>query len=281
MLEFEGSWRFSSPGAVPIGVVHAFYDFIERIASQGNRWRIAERFKSLFGASGSSSSESWAWSDLMTAMHGAAENAPLFIEAFYDGCMAYAEGTPPLATPDLSLINRVLAENDAGYEIRPPLLVAIRAYTPIPVPQETPSLAAQARPLIDESLAASDQFLSEGKSRRAVQEILWLLESIATAFRGTGPEDATVQGKYFVTIAKEMKAHGRSTAQEQILNWMTTLHGYLSSPTGGGVRHGVDLKSGIAIQAHEARLYCNLIRSYITYMIEEHERRRAARRYAG
>jgi hypothetical protein len=61
-----------------------------------------------------------------------------------------------------------------------------------------------------------------------------------------------------------------------ILNWMTTLHGYLSSPTGGGVRHGVDLKSGIAIQAHEARLYCNLIRSYITYMIEEHERRTRA-----
>jgi hypothetical protein len=85
-----------------------------------------------------------------------------------------------------------------------------------------------------------------------------------------------VQGKYFVTIVKEMKAHGRGRAQEQILNWMTTLHGFLSSPTGGGVRNDIDLKSGIAIQAHEARLYCNLIRSYITYMIDEHERRAQA-----
>ena len=141
------------------------------------------------------------------------------------------------------------------------------------MPQQTPSLDARARPIIEESLAASERLLNEGHSRRAVQEILWLLETIATAFRDTGPEDATVQGKYFVTIVKEMKAHGRGRAQEQILNWMTTRHGYLSSPTGGGVRHRVDLKSGIAIQAHEARLYCNLIRSYITYLIEEHERR--------
>jgi hypothetical protein len=27
----------------------------------------------------------------------------------------------------------------------------------------------------------------------------------------------------------------------QVLGWMTALHGYLSSPTGGGVRHGLDL----------------------------------------
>lgn len=33
--------------------------------------------------------------------------------------------------------------------------------------------------------------------------------------------------------------------------------------TGGGVRHGVDLREGVALQINEARLYCNLIRSYI------------------
>lgn len=271
MLQFESGWRFASPGPVPWAVMNAFYTFIEKIASQGDGKQIAERFKSHFGGSGWSSSESWAWSDLNECMQRSAENAPLFIEAFYDGCMACANES--LAVPDLALINRVLMEHDAGYEIRPPLLVATRSYTAIAVPQKTPSLAEQARSIIDESLAASERLMDEGQGRRAVQEILWLLETIATAFRGTGPEDATVQGKYFVTIVKEMKAHGRGKAQEQILNWMTTLHGYLSSPTGGGVRHGVDLKSGIAIQAHEARLYCNLIRSYITYMIEEHEQR--------
>jgi hypothetical protein len=276
MLEFESSWRFGSPGPAPQGVVHAFRDFIEKIAAQGDSWRIAERFKSYFGGAGGSSSESWAWSDLNDRMQRAAENAPLFIEAFYEGCKACVNDTPSLAVPDLSLINRVLMECDAGYEIQPPLLIATRSYTAIVVPQQTPSLDARARPIIEESLAASERLLNEGHGRRAVQEILWLLETITTAFRDTGPEDATVQGKYFVTIVKEMKAHERGKAQEQILNWMTTLHGYLSSPTGGGVRHGVDLKSGIAIQAHEARLYCNLIRSYITYMIEEHERRAPA-----
>ncbi|PWC93002.1 hypothetical protein [Azospirillum sp. TSO5] len=271
MLQFESGWRFASPGPAPRAVVNAFYSFIEKIASQGDGWGIAERFKSQFGGGSCSSNESWAWSDLNDCMQRAAENAPLFIEAFYDGCVACANEA--IAVPDLPLVNRVLMEHDAGYEIRPPLLVATRSYTAIAVPQKTPSLAEQARLLIEESLAASERLMDEGQGRRAVQEILWLLETIATAFRGTGPEDATVQGKYFVTIVKEMKAHGRGKAQEQILNWMTTLHGYLSSPTGGGVRHGVDLKSGIAIQTHEARLYCNLIRSYITYMIEEHEHR--------
>jgi hypothetical protein len=273
MLQFDSSWRFASPGAAPRTVVQAFYDFIEKIASQGNSWQIAERFKSYFGGAGRSSNESWAWSDLNDRMQRVAENAPLFIEAFYEGCWACGNDAPPLAVPDLSLINRILMESDAGYEIQPPFLIATHSYTAISVPQQTPSLNAQARQIIEDSLSASEHLLSEGHGRRAVQEILWLLETISTAFRDTGTEDATVQGKYFVTIVQEMKAHGRGKAQEQILTWMTTLHGYLSSPTGGGVRHGVDLKSGIAIQPHEARLYCNLIRSYITYMLEEHERR--------
>jgi len=37
------------------------------------------------------------------------------------------------------------------------------------------------------------------------------------------------------------------------------------------VRHGIDLKAGIAVQLHEARPYCNLLRSYITFLIEQHE----------
>ena len=53
---------------------------------------------------------------------------------------------------------------------------------------------------------------------------------------------------------------------------MMQLHGYLSSPTGGGVRHGVDLNEGMEFGITEARLYCNLIRSYLTFLIAEHER---------
>lgn len=271
MLKFDPAWRFSSPGPAPATLSRAFYDFIEKIGSQGNTWGIVERFKEAFGGSGNSSSLSWAWSDMDSAMRRAEENAPLFIEAFYTVCMECADDG--LGVPDVAMINRVLAEHGAGYRIEPPHLVATNPLAPpISVPDAAPSLDAQARELIEASLEESNRLLGEGKSRQAVSEILWLLESVATVFRGTGTSDGTVQGKYFNKIIGEMRSRNRGTAQEQILDWMTKLHGYLSSPTGGGVRHGMDLKAGVAIQQNEARLYCNLIRSYITYLIEEHER---------
>ena len=213
---------------------------------------------------------SWAWSDLNETMSRAAENAPLFIEAFWDTCSELeADG---LVVPDTALINRVLGEHGAGFELQPPRLIPVCEFAPVAVPQPTPSLAAQANTLIMGSLDAADRLLAEGQGRRAVQELLWLLETISTAFRGLSASDSSVQGKYFNKIVNEMRAQGKGTAQEHILTWMMTLHGFLSSPTGGGVRHGTDLQAGIAIQPHEARLYCNLIRSYLTYLIQEHER---------
>ncbi|WP_205587545.1 hypothetical protein [Rhizobium jaguaris] len=44
------------------------------------------------------------------------------------------------------------------------------------------------------------RLLDEGKSRQAVSEILGLLESVATVFRGTGTSDGTLQVKYFNKI---------------------------------------------------------------------------------
>jgi hypothetical protein len=41
---------------------------------------------------------------------------------------------------------------------------------------------------------------------------------------------------------------------------------------GQGIRHGADLKSGVALHPSDARLFCNLIRSYILFLIAEHER---------
>ncbi|CCV08628.1 Ynb (fragment) [Mesorhizobium metallidurans STM 2683] len=59
---------------------------------------------------------------------------------------------------------------------------------------------------------------------------------------------------------------------EQVLSSLGAIHGYLSSPTGGGVRHGAELKSSITIGPADGRLYCNLIRSYIIFLMSEHER---------
>lgn len=277
MLTFNGSWRFDSPGPIPNAVSGDFFDLIGRISSQANRQEVLEHFKTYFAsASGSrsswSSSTSWAESDLLRDMECSAANAPLFIEAFYDACESLANQQPPIAVPDLARINRVLYEGGSGYQIQPPNLVATNVQTQIVVPERSPSLDDVAQEMIQKSLRESEQMLSEGRNRPAVQEILWLLETVSTAFQGLETDAGTVHGKYFNKIIANLQKHNRGTNLDQILGWMVTLHGYLSSPTGGGIRHGTDLRAGVATQADEARLFCNLIRSYITFLLTEHER---------
>ena len=101
--------------------------------------------------------------------------------------------------------------------------------------------------------------------------MLWLLETFSTAFRSENILDGSIHGRYFNKLIDELRQRGEGH-QKQILQWMMNLHGYLSSPTGGGVRHGADLNEGLELGITEARLYCNLIRSYLTFLIAEHER---------
>jgi hypothetical protein len=277
MLKFNGAWRFDSPGEIASGVINEISALIGKIANQGDQQAILEHFKAYFaGAAGTTSSwssnASWAESDLDRYMREAAENAPLFIEAFYDACMSLQKKYPEFAVPDVSRMNRVLAEQAAGYEIRPPDLISQNPQTPIMVPERVASLNEQAQEIIQKSLKDSEQLLSEGRDRPAVQELLWLLETVSTAFQGLETESGTVQGKYFNKIADDLRKHHKGKTLEQVLAWATALHGYLSSPTGGGIRHGANLKAGIATQPNEARLFCNLIRSYISFLIYEHER---------
>jgi hypothetical protein len=277
MLNFDGRWRFESPGPMPIAVLHKFSEFIGRVASQGARWEILEHFKYYFaGAAGhtssQSSSESWADSDLHSYMHQACENGPLFTEAFYDACEAIHKAHPEFTVPDVGMMNRVLREHDAGYEIRPPVLIFGVPHEHIAVQERHVSLDQQAQELIQRSLKEADRLLSEGRNRPAVSEILWLLETVSTAFRGLDVGTGTVQGKYFNKIAGELRKHHKGQILDQVLDWVTTLHGYLSSPTGGGVRHGANIKNPADMQHGEALLYCNLIRSYIGFLMSEHNR---------
>jgi hypothetical protein len=278
MLKFNSAWRFDSPGRMPDEVIREFSNLIGRIASQSERRQaLLEHFKSYFAnasgtASSWSSSESWAESDLDRYMSHAAENAPLFIEAFYDACESLRTRHPDVAVPDVTRINRVLAERDAGYQIQPPHLIPRHARIAIPVPERVASLDEQAHEIIQRCLAESDKLLAEGRDRPAVQEILWLLETVSTAFQGMESNAGTVQGKYFNKIAEDLRRHHKGKVLDQVLSWTSMLHGYLSSPTGGGIRHGTNLREGVAVQPNEARLFCNLIRSYITYLLTEHER---------
>lgn len=276
MLEFDGAWRFDGPGPLEADAVRGFRELIDRICGQATRKWVLEHFKSHFAAAAgvphyTSSDESWASSDLDTKMNEAGENAPLFIEAFYNACEELRIQRPDVALPDVDRLNRILSNAGAGYQLDPPKLVATRVHIPISVPDAPPSLDEQAREVISQALDVSERALAQGNGRQAVQEVLWLLETIATAFRGLDADDGSIQGRYFNKIICELRQRGRGH-QEQILQWMMTLHGYLSSPTGGGVRHGVDLKDGLALGIDEARLYCNLVRSYLTFLIAEHER---------
>ncbi|HBA71181.1 MAG TPA: hypothetical protein DER40_10185 [Geobacter sp.] len=257
---------------IPNSAVWEFIDIVDKISGQGQRWYVLEHFKSHFGNSSRSSTESWAESDLRSAMTNAAMNAPLFIEAFVNACDSLKSNGEGWFAPDAALINTVLAKHKIGYEIRPPDLVARElGSTPIPVTIATPTIAEMAKEMIERSLSRSEELLSEGRPREAVQEILWLLETVATAFRGLETESGKVEGKYFNHIVRDLRAKHPGSTLERILDWATAMHGYLSSPKGGGVRHGIDLNGGIALDLNEARLFCNLTRSYISFLIMEHE----------
>ena len=110
-LKFDSSWRFGGglQGAVPNALINEVSSLIGKIAAQSQTTQdVLELFKARFASaagSGSSwsSSVDWAWSDLESTMRDAAANAPMFIEAFYDGCQSV--GQKGLAVPDAALLN--------------------------------------------------------------------------------------------------------------------------------------------------------------------------------
>jgi len=289
-LKFKGEWRFTPPAdgqfrnqSIPDGMIAECIDLIMRVTTQGDRQEILEHFKGYFcEASGAthvwSSSVSWAETDLRRYAEQAAANAPLFLEAFYDACQSFAAGDPDRYAPDAAKINALLAKHCVGYEIRPPRLIIRENEAPLVAVAEPPqTLAEQAVEVFQGSLRRSEELLAEGRGREAVQENLWLLESVATAFRSLETTSGTVEGKYFNQIVKELRKSNPGTTLERVLDWLTALHGYLSSPTGGGVRHGLDLNAGVSASHNEARLFCNLVRSYLSFLLVEHERMRSAK----
>jgi len=279
-LHFPGAWRFTVPTgsqAIPVDAVSEFYKLVAQVATQGTRRDNLEHFKGFFaGAIGLtrswSSSESWAETDLRSYMDAAASNPPLFLEALYDAFESIhkAHGYD---IPDVALINKICQEHQIAFELAPPRVIQLSANSqPIHVPPPPPTLEDNAVELLQESTARSEQLLAENRPREAVQEMLWVLESLSTGFKGLPLQSGEVKGKYFNQIAAELKRTNLGTTFDRAIDWCEQLHGYLSSPTGGGVRHGIDLSSGNPISATEGRLLCNLIRSYVGYLQTEHER---------
>jgi hypothetical protein len=268
-LRFSGAWRFHPPpngtfinSAIPTEVTNEFSVLIGRTATQGDRQAVLEHFKGYFcTAVGTthvwSSNAGWAETDLSNYMYDAANNAPLFIEAMVDACRTVQTLGDHFYAPDDAMLNQILANHRVGYEIRgDELVMRETAGTVVIVPDPPPTMAENAAGILRQSLGRADQLLAEGRDREAVQEILWLLETVSTAFRGIDTTTGTVEGNYFNRIVRDLRRLNRGTTLDRILSWIENLHGFLSSPTGGGVRHGVDLNEGVALSRHEARLFC-------------------------
>jgi hypothetical protein len=268
--------RRSANEGLPPTVISEFDDLVTKIVAQGNRKALLEHFKIYFcsavGAVHYSSSDAgWAYTDLMRYMEEAAHVPELFVEAFYDACESLRKDDE-YDLPSVDLMNEILREHNVPLEIRPPRLVRIAPVARVPHPAPPSTLEQGASTIIQQSMQRAEELLGENRPKEAIQEMLWILESIATTFRGVTLSTGTVQGRYFNEIARELRAASRGTTLDRVIEWCTQLHGYLSSPTGGGVRHGLDLSSGIAISAEEGRLFCNLILSYVTYLMAEHAR---------
>ena len=270
-LTMPTAWRYGTPGGMSPVAANAFNSLVHTIAGQtDSSWAIFELFKAKFsGGYSRSSSESWAISDLHTGMMAAAENAPAFISAFWDGCEQVRADYPEVGLPDADVMNQILYEHELPYELRPPALLARHPQTPIAVQAPERSVGEQAYALIHASLDQADRLLLEQRPRQAVQEILWLLETVATAFRGQESGTGTIEGKYFNEIVRNLRNHNRGSALAEALGWMSKMHGFLSSPGGGGVRHGTQLAADVSPSIREAHLYCNLTRSYINYLLAE------------
>lgn len=287
-LRFNGAWRFNPPanGAfrnsnIPRPVVEDCLEIIFKVATQGDLQTVLEHFKGFFcTAIGTthvwSSSPSWAETDLRDYMEQAATNAPLFIEAMIEACRKISRIGEHFYAPQENDINAILAKYRVGYEIRGDELLSRDQTTimtaEIPMPPPPATIEERSIRVLNECLSRSDQLLADGRYREAVQEILWLLETVVTAFCGLETETGTVEGKYFNQIVQDLKRGNQGTRLNLILKWVEQLYGYLSSPTGGGVRHGIDLQEGVELKKQDARLFCNLTRSYIAFLLAEHER---------
>ncbi|OFV84723.1 MAG: hypothetical protein A2W26_13625 [Acidobacteria bacterium RBG_16_64_8] len=282
-LQFPGAWRFEPPArpdGKPLtmwrGADDEFMGLIRLMAAQGDAWGIFEHFKRHFAiacgrAYSSSSTTDWAETDLQRLLYEARENAPLFVEAFHEACETLR--ARDVAVPTVEKINALLAECSIPLLLAPPeLRLTGPTAAAVQVTERPATLAENARGVLERSLRRAEELLQEGRGLEAVREVLWLLESVSTEFEGMTVEGHVVEGKYFNVIARELRQAQQGTTLEQALRWATQLHGYLSSPTGGGVRHGASLQGIKPMSLSEARLFVNLTLSYLNYLLAEHER---------
>lgn len=284
MLRFDPRWIFRPPaddelhhGRVPEETVNECLALIRRVIQPDYRQGTWEAFKrGFYPVSGRTYSRSsdlgFAEYDCQMAMTEAAANTPVWIDTFYT-CWKELEAANRI--PDVGiedLFNQVLSQTGVGYVIGPPNLIAVgqvSVLAPVAVPA---AIGTVERERIEDSLRRAAEHMDRGDFRTAVMESLWLLDSAIMVYQGLQLPTGRVAGAYFTPIVGNLRRLNAGASLAHIMGWMNTMYGYLSSPGGGQVRHGMDLSAELTLTANEARLYCNLIRAYIEYLLAEHDR---------
>jgi hypothetical protein len=260
--------------AIPNEAVDEFFTFAKLTAQRGDAEEIYYIFRAEFSEAVGmpryrSSSLYFAPGDAKLAMENAASNAPVFIAAFYSACTEVAERFGPTSAPDVATVNRLLEKYRIGYVIDPPKLLLREAVDVVPV--HPTNLLQQANEKFRSAVERSEQLLRENKGEEAVNHIWWLLESVSTAFAGLTMNGRKIEGDYFNAVVKNIQQADGGSTLGTVARWLAALQAYLSGPNQGGIRHGRQLHLK-GLQPHEAVLFCNLTRSYISYLLAEYER---------
>jgi hypothetical protein len=111
--EFDDEWKYAP---LPAEADRAFRSIIEGICRRSrNSWDVYETFKSSFGWTGGSTSESWAASDMFTALSSSQSNPAIYVVSF---CNALEElSSKGVAVPGHEKINAILKQNEVPLEI--------------------------------------------------------------------------------------------------------------------------------------------------------------------
>jgi hypothetical protein len=146
-LQMTSELRFPMGASTPLsgGAVDEFLGLARRITSTLERKQIIETFKEYFcRVSGeyyaSSSSLSWAESDLERHASSASSDAPGFIAAFCDACEGL--GGRDIAVPSHAHVNNILEKHNVPYRIIDNELCETTDYISPPEPTASPSPAS-------------------------------------------------------------------------------------------------------------------------------------------
>jgi hypothetical protein len=281
-LTFDIAWELIPPqdgtyinSKIPPDAVEDFFGILTRAANRtGDAEEVYYTIRAAFSEAMGlpvyrSSSMYFAAGDARTAMERAAENAPVFISAFYGTCKQIKKQFGTKMAPSVPVMNRLLDMHRLGYVIAPPNLALREQVEVVPVRSSTVLQQAQVR--FRDAIERSRQLLEEDKGDEAVTQIWWLLESIVLSFSGCNMNGQEIGGTYFNEVSKSLKrGAGDAAVMGAVARWLEALQSYLSGPGEAGIRHGRHLHME-GLKRHEAELFCNLTRSYISYLLSEYE----------